>query len=437
MRKKSLLLCILITGLFLATVASATQVEFSSTLNPVGSGARATGMGGAFIGVADDATAASWNPAGLIQLEKPELSLVYSALQREQTYHTTLHPEMNGNDAINTDGINYASFAYPFIAFSRNMIVSLNYQQLYQMNKRVSFNYRWDLGGGDYTNDTIRFYQKGHLYALSPAFAVQIRPGLSVGATLNIWRNILGQNGWDNSYRSKGIGTAQGNSITETFILQNSFDIEGFNANMGALWNITDTVVVGCVFKTAFDAKLRHSQSVYRYQDIGGTISTAPPAETSDNMVMKMPASFGLGFQYRRSDKLTFAIDAYRTQWSRFLIRDAAGNEFNPQDSAMLSEGRLSDTMQFRFGAEYLIIGNSNTIALRAGLFSDPEPSKGKVDNYAGISLGTGYSTPKFAFDASYQYRWGVNVDGDIAAVQRESMDIKQQTVMVSGIYYF
>ncbi len=49
------------------------QVRISSSPNPVGSGARAVGMGSAFIAIADDATAASWNPGGLIQLERPEL----------------------------------------------------------------------------------------------------------------------------------------------------------------------------------------------------------------------------------------------------------------------------------------------------------------------------------------------------------------------------
>ena len=42
----------------------------------LGSGARAFGMGGAFLARADDATAASWNPAGLSYLRAPELSLV-------------------------------------------------------------------------------------------------------------------------------------------------------------------------------------------------------------------------------------------------------------------------------------------------------------------------------------------------------------------------
>ena len=62
------------------------QVGISSSPNPVGSGARAMGMGGAFIAIADDATAASWNPAGLIQLEKPELSIVGAYFNRKEEF---------------------------------------------------------------------------------------------------------------------------------------------------------------------------------------------------------------------------------------------------------------------------------------------------------------------------------------------------------------
>src|SRR5713101_8041536 len=54
------------------------SLNFATSPAPVGSGARAQGKAQAFIGVADDATAASHNPAGLVQLERPEVSLVGS-----------------------------------------------------------------------------------------------------------------------------------------------------------------------------------------------------------------------------------------------------------------------------------------------------------------------------------------------------------------------
>ena len=46
--------------------------------NFLGSGARARGMGGAFLGISDDADAASWNPAGLIYNDGLLMSLNYS-----------------------------------------------------------------------------------------------------------------------------------------------------------------------------------------------------------------------------------------------------------------------------------------------------------------------------------------------------------------------
>ena len=65
---------------------------FSSPL-PTGSGARALGSGGAFLALADDATAASWNPAGLRlgelptgqyrALTQPEIATLWSAVSHD------------------------------------------------------------------------------------------------------------------------------------------------------------------------------------------------------------------------------------------------------------------------------------------------------------------------------------------------------------------
>ena len=62
--------------------AGAAHAQISTSLNRSGSGARAAGMANAFVAVSDDGTAASWNPAGLAQLRKPEFSLVYSTERR-------------------------------------------------------------------------------------------------------------------------------------------------------------------------------------------------------------------------------------------------------------------------------------------------------------------------------------------------------------------
>ena len=100
-----------VNGLHASTIFQ--QVGIASSPNPVGSGARAMGMGG-LIAIADDATAASWNPAGLIQLEKPELSIVGSYLSRRMVFSSDFHPEISNTARVDDKNINYFSATYPF-----------------------------------------------------------------------------------------------------------------------------------------------------------------------------------------------------------------------------------------------------------------------------------------------------------------------------------
>src|ERR1700682_5817669 len=72
-------------------VAQNTDIESLSGLqfnfgNP---GARALGMGGAFVGLADDASAAEANPAGLTILRKPEVSLEARNYVEAQLFSTS------------------------------------------------------------------------------------------------------------------------------------------------------------------------------------------------------------------------------------------------------------------------------------------------------------------------------------------------------------
>ena len=70
--------CVLALGL-LAVPALAQNTDLEAlaglTFNFRNPGARSLGMGGAFLGLADDATAAEANPAGLTILRTSEISL--------------------------------------------------------------------------------------------------------------------------------------------------------------------------------------------------------------------------------------------------------------------------------------------------------------------------------------------------------------------------
>jgi len=70
---------ILITSLllFLSVSLAHTESKYAGDFLNIGVGAKALGMGGAFVAVANDATAVHWNPAGMSNLNKNEVNLMY------------------------------------------------------------------------------------------------------------------------------------------------------------------------------------------------------------------------------------------------------------------------------------------------------------------------------------------------------------------------
>jgi len=123
----SVIFFLLLCGLLRPAVGSASypdypDMQMNATPNPVGPGAKAMGMGGAFISVADDATAASWNPGGLLQVLRPELSLVGSWFSGRFDYNTSgiENVDINGNP-LDIQHLNYGSFVLPRVIFKREL----------------------------------------------------------------------------------------------------------------------------------------------------------------------------------------------------------------------------------------------------------------------------------------------------------------------------
>src|SRR5437764_12149364 len=117
-------LIILIALVTVPAVAQNTDIESLSGLqfnfgNP---GARSLGMGGAFLGLADDASAAEANPAGLTILRKPEVS-IEARNYLEQQILTTSGTFPNLTRTAFTHYSNrieptFASFVYPIKNFT-------------------------------------------------------------------------------------------------------------------------------------------------------------------------------------------------------------------------------------------------------------------------------------------------------------------------------
>jgi long-subunit fatty acid transport protein len=416
----------------------AQSVGIASSPNPVGSGARALGMGGAFIGVADDATAASWNPAGLIQLETPEISIVGAYNHRTEDSTYTAFPEASGPQQVSTCELNYLSAAYPFSLFDRNMIVSLNYQHLYDFNKKVRFSNSIE-GPTDRMDNHFKFEQEGALRAISPAFAVQILPELSLGVTLNFWEDALYDNEWKLKRHQTGSGSIGGIDFSYREELVETYRMSGFNFNLGVLWNINSTFSMGAVFKAPFRADLDHD-----YHSSYSWIFPSSPEMNQDQEIdftesetLDMPMSYGIGLAVRLSDTLTLAFDIYRTEWGDYVMHTEDGGDLSPITGKPENESDIDATTQVRLGGEYLIIGERTVIPVRAGLFYDPEPAHGSPDDFWGVSVGTGIAYKSIVYDLAYQYRFGNDVRSAIVGEEDATQDVEQHTLYMSLIYHF
>jgi tetratricopeptide (TPR) repeat protein len=79
-----------------------------------GAGARSLAMGAAFVGVADDASATYWNPAGLSQITRKELTLLKATLFADTTYdfYSFVKPSKKGGSAWGISMTNLASGGY-------------------------------------------------------------------------------------------------------------------------------------------------------------------------------------------------------------------------------------------------------------------------------------------------------------------------------------
>ncbi|MGA1791842.1 MAG: OmpP1/FadL family transporter [bacterium] len=451
MLMRMILVCLFLGWGIMQPLTASAQVPdmtMNATPNPVGSGARAMGMGGAFISVADDATAASWNPGGLLQLTKPEISAVGSFFSGSIDYKTS---GINGDIEDTSPDIyhlNYLSAVLPFTMLQRNFVFSLNYQHLYEFSLENRFTWMEvnsiamiDLSHNDYK------YQKGSLNTLSPALGIQINPSLFMGVTLNIWEDDILDNGWENINIQAAQGIDLGYEKRMHSEIYERYDFSGFNMHLGflftsdyhTLWGGKRKFRIGGVVKTPFDADIRHEKQEIFYEDYPGNpvLNNYYESTSSQELTIKMPLSYGLGVSLYFTDSFCMALDVYRTHWEQYLLVYPSGVERSPINKEFKDQADIDPTTQIRLGGEYLFQKPGRIIPVRLGAFYDPEPATGRPDDIYGISIGTGISYREiFSIDFVYQYRFGDKKEAESMHGADIVGEVKQHYFYTSIIYY-
>lgn len=371
-----------------------------------GAGARAMGLGGAFIAVADDATAASFNPAGLAQLLQPEVSLVGRGIQRQVSYEDFATSgrgrELDVSDALVShtrfDPL-FLSATVPLRAGGRNLVFQVSLQRAFALSESNTRDLTETPQPGT-TGTASKLHQdiqqSGQIDVYSVAAAYEVSQRILVGLTWNTWRGR-----WDLSSASiRTVGTSQ---TTVAFRQSNALD--GSNLNLGLIWR-WPTWSLGLVHRTGFHADYTFGTDLSSNLPALGN-SRVEPLTTG----LHWPTSTGLGFAWRPRDRWLLTSDLTQTLWStaRYMSpnRTLNGQSFFDFEKG----GRTPNATSAHLGVEYLhLTARDSVIPLRWGISREPQPV---VDGITGeqriifrVALGTGIKRGNTTLDLAYRYGW-------------------------------
>lgn len=375
-----------------------------------GTGARAVGLGGAFIALADDASAVSFNPAGLAQLLSPEFSLVAESLQREQSFSRFKSGEQDFDDSSLKDSAFHPLFfsaTMPFKRSGRNVAVTFSFQRLvdFDFNSDRNLTFRSAVPGSTVRRLTNSVDQKGSIDVYSLAVGAELTPRLLAGASINLLR---GQWSFDSR---QSLGDSE--SVFD-IIQDNKF--RGVNLNAGLLWR-SKHVNLGLTYRSGFRAEYIFSGRYTALDDQGGTL--VQPAQ--DGLLdLNWPETIGFGLAYKPSDRLTFTYDSVKTRWSGATFRGSFTTH-HPTDGDVkdlsldganffdfLTTSRTADTTDRRGGLEWIaFLGDSVVIPVRIGLFQEPQPSvdrgTGQQRVLKGLTFGFGLKYRSVTLDLAFK----------------------------------
>lgn len=359
--------------------------------NLLGGGARARGMGGAFIGVSDDPSAASWNPAGLTQLDKYQMGATLYFINPSLKY-TTAYANSDFMNSLkqNKASISFGSVIIPFKLYQKEVVASVLYNRSSDIYDKRVYNFpgarRID-NFGVYKNmtdttiigvDSIRIGDKedeitGGLDIVNLSLGTKVYKDLSLGVGLNIYTGSY-------EYNSNQQIRFTWNPAFDTLIDYHPFvkgSYSGANFTLGAMYKYRD-FRFGAIVKTPF--KLNEKDDVQFLKDviINGVTITNPDAISSRPVFpveykqkWEIPLTVGFGVSYKMKG-LTLAGDLELRNFSKAKLQYPS-RWSDPNSPTATMDLDWNSLTQFRIGGEYVYQSKYGAIPIRAGFRNDPQ----------------------------------------------------------------
>ncbi len=390
------------------------SLALANGLNLNSLGSRALAMGGAFVGLADDYSAIFWNPAGMTHFSTTYFGFYGTDVIPSGSYKLQVPTQLGLVTLVDakTEAKHYLSgLAAYYHPINEYVVAGIG------VYVPSGLGAAWD--GNDFTavsgKAAYQWESRIGLVTVAPAIAYKINDMVSVGAALNINYGMF-------SLKTHA-GTARPPQVPVELDLgqyEDNLKGWGYGATLGVHVKANEMLSFGATIRTPSRIKFS-GESIISNLDLLGL------KEKSDSeRDVTWPWWIAGGVAFRPIEGLILTGDLQWTQWSSIneietkyidpfwsLFMTASGRNVQPM--------KWEDTLQLRFGAEYMFREN---LALRGGYYYDPTPAPNKTLNvllpsytFNAFTLGMGYNLNGLAIDFGFEVLLGKQREVDYAKV--------------------
>jgi len=318
-------------------------------------GARALGMGGAYIAVANDATALVYNPAGLARVTRIEFSggLTHQRINNRTGWNQNI--DFADGGLQNNTRFGSANLVFPVPTYRGSLVFALGVNRVKSFDKVMRFSSGFGDWGGN--SESGIESESGGIYLWSFGAAIDVSPNVSIGGALNLWSGKENYS-WLYETRSPSSMTRYDDVIKDRY--------SGFNAKFGVRIQPNKYLVFGGTIDSPVTYTIKEDWTFFTE-----TSETYGYEYGSSEYKISLPFSLGGGMALCLNN-LILAGDINYTDWTQMEYKRL---EDIAEANRKIKE-TYTDALRFHLGAEYLIprIGAS----LRAGFYRDPLPYRSR-----------------------------------------------------------
>ena len=339
--------------------------------------ARGISLGGAFVAVADDATAGMANPAGLTVLTKPEVSMHYKVSRFNHTENIGNQENHDLRKEFTNDvgSQSYLSLVYPYdkLSFSLYRQELINFESSFEAEGFGSIFDSWNLDPEDFEPGSKT---KSDIQVNNWGLAVAYRPTryLSLGVSNIV--STLEFRFFEHLYQRTG---QTGRPLRFFSVTSNSSDTR-YSINLGLKLQPAEFFSLGAVYRSGPKFEITNT-----IEDVDYSSGKADIYQANQDLVFKVPDVYSVGVAVRPLKNLMVSFDVVRVEYSDLV--DGLDRNLNEDDQPVYSNRLpgvefvdgdgiedlvLNDGNEIHLGLEYHLFISDFLVPLRAGFYTDP-----------------------------------------------------------------